>query len=241
MTPTLARISRSRTWDIVTRLVGASCLALLGAAALSAILATSRQLASTGIDVPLGATLVVNICVFVLMLIEATLIVSRPRAIAKATGIKARVSALIGTWVIFLVVLLPIRTDLPAFMYILAAVLSAAGDLTTMYVVLHLGGSYSVMAEARRLVERGPYAVVRHPLYVAEQVALLGALITYLSWRAVALFAVQSFFQYLRARNEERVLALAFPGYAAYMRRTPMLLPRLNIQRGSRPYIGRGR
>lgn len=106
------------------------------------------------------------------------------------------------------------------------------GDLLAIYVVLHLGGSYSIRAEARKPVSGGPYALVRHPLYVAEQIALLGALITYLSWRALVLFAVQSLVQYLRVRNEETVLAQAFPSYANYMRRTPVLLPRWDIGRG---------
>ena len=235
MTISLEFISRSTTWDILTRVVGASCLAFLGAAAFWAILGTLRQLAAAGVDARLAATLVVNVSVFVLLLIESTLIVCRPKAVAKATGFKARVSALIGTWLIFVVVLLPIRADLPAPMYVLAASLSAFGDLMAIYVVLHLGGSFSLMAEARQLVERGPYAVIRHPLYLAEQVGLLGALITYLSWRALALFVVQSFFQYVRARNEERVLARCFPAYAAYIRRTPMLLPGLTLNRESRP------
>jgi hypothetical protein len=81
---------------------------------------------------------------------------------------------------------------------------SASGDMLAIYVVLHLGGSYSIMAEARKPVSRGRYALVRHPLYLTEQFAHLGALITYLSWPAVALFALQSFFQFMRARNEEQ-------------------------------------
>jgi protein-S-isoprenylcysteine O-methyltransferase Ste14 len=225
MNLSFAAISRSRTWDFLTRAIGVSCLALLGAVAMSAVLSTMRQLAAEGPNTSLIANLVVNVCIFVLMLIECTLIVSRPKAIAKAPGIGARVTALAGTWIIFLVVLIPLRTDLPAPWHVLAAILSTIGDLFAMIIVLHLGGSYSVMAEARRLVERGPYAVVRHPLYLAEQVTLLGALITYLSWRAVALFALQSFLQFRRARNEERILTRTFPGYAAYARRTPMLVP----------------
>jgi protein-S-isoprenylcysteine O-methyltransferase Ste14 len=225
MTFSFAAISRSRTWDFLTRAVGVSFLAMLGTAALSAILATWRQLSLAGPNTSLIATLVVNVCIFVLMLIECTLIVGRPRAIAKAAGIGTRLTALAGSWIIFLVVLIPVRTDMPAPWYVVAATLSTVGDLFAMVIVLHLGGSYSVMAEARRLVERGPYSVVRHPLYLAEQVALMGALMTYLSWRAVALFALQSFFQYLRARNEERILTLTFPAYAAYAQRTPMLVP----------------
>jgi len=228
----LAGISRSKVWDVMTRTVGAGCLAFLGAAALSAVLATARRLAGTGIDLRLLSTLVVNACIFVLLLLETTLIICRPRALAKAAGWKARICALAGTWLIFLVVLLPVREDLPTPLYVMAALLSTAGDLSAIYIVLHLGGSFSIMAEARALVERGPYAMVRHPLYVAEQMALLGALITYFSWRALALFAAQSLLQYWRARNEERVLGRTFPGYAAYMRRTPMLLPRIPIRGG---------
>jgi len=230
-----ASISRSRAWDLATRMVGVSVLMFLGAASFAAVLATLRQLEAGGTAARFVPTLVVNGCVFLLLLIESTLIVRRSRAVAKAPGVGARVCALMGTWLIFLVVFLPLRTDLPAFMSILAAALSIAGDALAIYVVLHLGGSYSIMAEARKTVKDGPYARVRHPLYAAEQLALLGALITYLSWRAVVLFAVQSLLQYLRARNEEKVLAGTFPDYMNYLRRTPMFLPRLTIHRGRAP------
>ncbi len=221
----LACISRSRSWDIATRVIGGGCLAFLGAAALFAIVTATRQAAATEQYARLIPTVIVNVCVFMLLLIEITLIVSRRRAIAKAGGVSPRVAALAGTWLIFLIVLLPLRVDLPTPMYVLAALLSTLGNLLAVYVVLHLGSSYSIMAEARSLVEHGPYAVVRHPLYLAEQVALLGVLITYFSWRALALCVVQSSFQFWRLRNEERVLTLTFPGYASYKIRTPMLLP----------------
>jgi protein-S-isoprenylcysteine O-methyltransferase Ste14 len=232
--PTLAAISRSKSWDVATRIVGAGCLMFLGAAAFAAAAGTVRQLAAGVNAARLVPTLAVNICLLVLLLIEAMLILSRSRAVAKAPGIRARMTALIGTWLIFLVVFLPIRADLPISIYILAAVLCTVGDMLAIYVVLHLGGSYSIMAEARKPVSAGPYALVRHPLYLAEQIALLGALITYLSWPAVALFALQSCFQFMRARNEERVLARAFPDYVNYMRRTPMLVPRLFMPLGVR-------
>jgi protein-S-isoprenylcysteine O-methyltransferase Ste14 len=228
----LAAISRSRFWDIATRAVGAVCLMLFGAAAFSAIEVTVRLIEAGGSAARLVPTLVVNVCIFTLLLIEVTLIVSRSRPVAKAPGVKPRLSALVGTWLIYLVVLLPVRVDLPAPMYYVSAVLATLGDLASIYAVMHLGRSYSLMAEARQPIAGGPYAIVRHPLYLAEQIALLGALITYLSWRALALFAAQSFFQYLRARNEERVLARTFPAYAAYMLRTPMLLPHLLVRRG---------
>jgi len=227
-------VFRSRAWDIAARATGASCLAFLDAAAYSAILATIGRLHAPGVDTATIFALVAHVCLFLLLLIETTLIVCRPRAVAKAIGIQPRVSALLGTWLMLLVVLFPIRTDLPASLYVAAAGLGTLGDILAIYVVLHLGGSFSFMAEARRMVDRGPYAIVRHPLYVASEVGLTSAAITHLSWGVGALFAAHAAFQILRARNEERVLVRTFAGYEAYMRRTPMLLPRLRLPRGPR-------
>jgi protein-S-isoprenylcysteine O-methyltransferase Ste14 len=77
------------------------------------------------------------------------------------------------------------------------------------------------------IVERGPYAVVRHPIYtgilgaafaLAIQIGMLANLI------GAALLAVGF---WLRARAEERFLAaqLGEPAYRDYRARTPMLMP----------------
>ena len=86
-----------------------------------------RQIEAGGSAARLVPTLVVNVCIFTLLLIEVTLIVSRSRPVAKAPGVKPRLSALVGTWLIYLVVLLPVRVDLPAPMYYVSAVLADAG------------------------------------------------------------------------------------------------------------------
>jgi protein-S-isoprenylcysteine O-methyltransferase Ste14 len=93
--------------------------------------------------------------------------------------------------------------------------------------LLRLGRSFSIMAEARRLVTDGPYAIVRHPLYLAEQIAILGAFIQFASPWAVVIVVVQFGCQVQRMRNEESVLLLSFPDYAAYKERTARLIPGL--------------
>jgi protein-S-isoprenylcysteine O-methyltransferase Ste14 len=223
-------LSNTRAWDIATRVMGASWFVFFDAVAFSGLVTTARQLGAGQMDVATVAALAGQVCFFLLLLIETSLIVCRPRPIAKHKGVQARVSALLGTWLMVLVVLIPFRNDLPPSVYVAGAALGALGDLLAIYVVLHLGGSFSIMAEARVLVTRGPYGIVRHPLYLAEEIGLASAVITHLSGWAVSLLIIQAFFQCVRAHNEERVLARAFPAYVAYMHGTPMLLPRLRSQ-----------
>jgi hypothetical protein len=53
-----------------------------------------------------------------------------------------------------------------------------------------LAGSASPMAEARRLVTDGPYALARHPLYIAEEIAVIGLFLQYASlWAGLLVVA----------------------------------------------------
>jgi protein-S-isoprenylcysteine O-methyltransferase Ste14 len=83
------------------------------------------------------------------------------------------------------------------------------------------------MPEARRLVTTGPYRIVRHPLYLCELVAMLGAALQFALPEALILWAIQAGFQFTRCLNEERVLRTAFAEYEAYAARTARILPGL--------------
>jgi protein-S-isoprenylcysteine O-methyltransferase Ste14 len=66
---------------------------------------------------------------------------------------------------------------------------------------------------------------VRHPLYLAEELAIIGLAMQFFSWATALVLAVQIAFQLRRMHNEEAVLAESFPEYAAYRQRTARLLP----------------
>ena len=174
---------------------------------------------------PLGmAGLISYACsiVFVFTILGATLL--RPIPLAKAPGWRPRLAALLGSYLIYGIALLP-RSDIGTGLHILSATLMLGGNALALLVLLNLGRSFSIMAEARQLVTDGPYAIVRHPLYLAEQIGLIGLFFQVASWPAFVLLAAQTYFQIERMRNEEAVLARAFPDYAAYAARTARFIP----------------
>lgn len=89
-------------------------------------------------------------------------------------------------------------------------------------------GNFGVLPEPRAhatLVTSGPYAYVRHPMYLA---VLLFAAGMALGWRggahALALAALAAVL-HAKAAREEALLAQRFPGYAAYRARTRRIVP----------------
>jgi len=84
-----------------------------------------------------------------------------------------------------------------------------------------------------RLIEAGPYAVVRHPMYLAVMAAALGSLFLYRTWATLA-FAVMMLGLAVRARREERVLAQEFgQEWRNYAARVPAWLPRMRRENSS--------
>lgn len=102
----------------------------------------------------------------------------------------------------------------------------------------HLGVFYvqgSVVQENHQLIESGPYAYVRHPLFSAYFLIAFGLL--FCNPSLVTLLLVVGLFFYLNmwTRRDETVLARELPGYEAYMTRTNRFVPALSaIQRRRR-------
>ena len=115
--------------------------------------------------------------------------------------------------------------ELSLALYLTSLLLIIGGTGFAISAVIVLGRSISVLPEARRLVTRGPYALVRHPLYLGEIVALAGVALQFLQPWALLLLGLVCIFQLQRMKYEELVLAQVFPEYGDYMTRTARLVP----------------
>lgn len=77
------------------------------------------------------------------------------------------------------------------------------------------------------LITTGPYAHVRHPMYLAVITTAIGCFLLYRTWAALV-FAIIMFGLVVRANREERVLALEFgPEWESYAAQVPAWLPTL--------------
>jgi len=120
----------------------------------------------------------------------------------------------------------------------------AAGLALFAASVRALGAQWSLIARTRdghRLVTRGPYGVLRHPIYAATGIGLSGALLATGDARAgVAAAALFLAGTPLRVRAEEDVLRTTFgTRYDAYARRVPAWGLRLPRRAGAPRVVAR--
>jgi protein-S-isoprenylcysteine O-methyltransferase Ste14 len=102
------------------------------------------------------------------------------------------------------------------------AALALAGGIVAVVAARALGRGLTPFPRPThdaRIVERGPYRVVRHPMYAAGGLFLTGLSLAF-SPVALVLTAALLVVWGLKARVEERFLLEALPGYGDYMERT---------------------
>jgi protein-S-isoprenylcysteine O-methyltransferase Ste14 len=113
--------------------------------------------------------------------------------------------------------------------YLLAA-LTVAGTLFTWWARIHLGRFWSnaiTRKEGHRVIDTGPYGLVRHPIYTGLIGAMLATGIAIGTITALLGTLLITFGLWRKARMEEGFLTteLGADAYGAYCRRVPMLIP----------------
>lgn len=224
ITVEFTKLQRSRAYDLVMRLP-LFIWALAGTTAWMYGLVRYLRSADAGVPFALHAiNIAMRLAAIAFLVLLAASVVLRARPARRARGLEPRVSALLGTLIVYSFGLFP-RRDLSVGAEIASTSLILIGSGAAVFVLAQLGRSFSVMAEARRLVTSGIYGIVRHPLYLAEELAIIGIFVQFFSVWTALLLAAQIAFQLRRMRNEEIVLAETFPEYTVYQQKTARLVP----------------
>lgn len=115
------------------------------------------------------------------------------------------------------------------------AVIMLGGLAFSWWARIRLGRLWSsaiTRKEGHRIIDDGPYALVRHPIYTGLIIALLAtataeAVITAFVGTVLIIFGI-----WLKASTEERFLTAEFDAdaYSDYCRRVPMLIPFLPLR-----------
>jgi protein-S-isoprenylcysteine O-methyltransferase Ste14 len=121
-----------------------------------------------------------------------------------------------------------------AWMLALGSLLCFPGISFVLWGRLALSKNYFVstgfgaqLFAGHQLIMRGPFAIVRHPMYAGLILAALGSLLIYSTWTTL-LFACFAPLTSVRARREEAALAAEFgEHWQEYCQRVPAFFPRL--------------
>ena len=110
-----------------------------------------------------------------------------------------------------------------------AAFITASGILFSVWARVHLGGNWSGIVTVKQdheLITNGPYAIVRHPIYTALLVAIIGSAMARGEWRGVLAVLLAWWALWRKLQLEERWMVERFgEQYEAYRRRVPALVP----------------
>jgi protein-S-isoprenylcysteine O-methyltransferase Ste14 len=143
-------------------------------------------------------------------------------------------SVLLGVAVLFVPFTTIPGAGEPALLILAAIglVLTAAGTAIMLWARLALGAAWSVVPRAGAVpapVTAGPYALVRHPVYLGFLLGLAGFAVAFANWATLAIFLLGTLPLLIwRAREEERLLTKVYgDGYDLYRQRTKMIVPYL--------------
>jgi isoprenylcysteine carboxyl methyltransferase (ICMT) family protein YpbQ len=116
----------------------------------------------------------------------------------------------------------------------LMAVVVVMGISFTWWGRIHLGRYWSnaiTHKEDHRIIDTGPYGMVRHPIYTGLILAILATGVAVGTWTALLGALFVSFGEWQKARMEEVFLTaeLGPENYGPYCRRVPMIVPFLHF------------
>lgn len=187
------------------------------------------MLLALGLAIKIGSlsepwpSLLSSLCLASFYILLGLLVMTRPPAKAHADGLLPRVAAFVGTYMPWTIGFFG-ETD-KALPNLASTVCVLAGMTMMLVTIRHLGKSFSLVPQARSVVQTGPYRWIKHPLYLAEEIVIFGVVLKSLSPLTLSLFVLHIAVQVCRIRYEEDLLRRNCPEYAAYEASRWRLIP----------------
>lgn len=207
-------LSASSSYDRTLRFLGSAWFMLL---ALCVALKLGTSAAGS------WPSLLSSLCLATFYALLAVLIFTRPPAKASADGLLPRIAAFVGTYMPWTITFLG-KTE-GALPNVASTVCVLVGMIMMLVTIRHLGRSFSIVPQAHAVVQTGPYRWIKHPLYLAEEIAILGVVLQYLSPLTVALLILHIGIQVSRILYEEDLLRRTLPEYSSYEATRWRLIP----------------
>ena len=207
-------LSKSWTYDRTMRLLGSMWFMLL---ALCVALKIGTSLADP------WPSLLSSFCIASFYLLVALLIMTRPPAKAEADGLWPRIAAFVGTYMPWTITFFG-KTD-QALPNLVSTACVLIGMIMMLVTIRHLGRSFSLVPQARSVVQTGPYRWIKHPLYLAEEIVVLGVVLQHLTPATVIVLVLHIGVQVCRILYEEDLLRRNCPEYSSYEASRWRLIP----------------
>jgi protein-S-isoprenylcysteine O-methyltransferase Ste14 len=159
-------------------------------------------------------SLLSSFCLASFYMLLALLIMTRSPAKAHVDGLLPRIAAFVGTYLPWTIPFFG-KTD-QALPNLASTACVLIGMIMMLVTIRHLGRSFSLVPQARSVVQTGPYRWIKHPLYLAEEIAVLGVVLKNLTPVTVILLVLHIGVQICRILYEEDLLRRNCPEYSSY-------------------------
>ncbi|TYO65661.1 protein-S-isoprenylcysteine methyltransferase [Bradyrhizobium hipponense] len=164
-----------------------------------------------------------SVCLATFYVLLALLTVTRSPAKAQADGVLPGIAAFVGTYMPWTIAFFG-KTD-QALPNLASTACVLIGMIMMLATIRHLGRSFSLVPQARNVVQTGPYRWIKHPLYLAEEIAVLGVMLRNPTPLTAVLLVLHIGVQVCRIYYEEDLLRRNCPEYAGYEASRWRLIP----------------
>jgi protein-S-isoprenylcysteine O-methyltransferase Ste14 len=168
-------------------------------------------------------SLLSSFCLATFYVLLGLLTVTRPPAKAHVEGLLPRIAAFVGTYMPWTIAFFG-KTD-QALPNLASTACVLVGMIMMLVTIRHLGKSFSLVPQARKVVQTGPYRWIKHPLYLAEEIAILGVVLRNLTPLTAVSLALHIGVQICRIYYEEDLLRRNCPEYSSYEASRWRLIP----------------